>query len=366
MKRAADNAVRIIVGLLFIFSGLIKVNDPMGTAIKLEEYFEVFASDFAAFFQYLAPLSLEFSVVFVVLEVVLGAALLLNYRMRLTVWILLLLILFFSFLTFYSAQFNKVTDCGCFGDAIPLSPWGSFAKDVVLLILVVYLFVRRNVFRPVFSVKVNDILLGIVTVVCTALAIYAIEHLPYIDFRPYAVGNNIEEAMKPSAPLRYRYIMEKNGETVELEQYPSDTTYTFVEMELINPEAQAKITDYSIWNEEGDVTQESFSGNKLLIVFYDVTKAGTKDIEDIRALAASLEDLVDTWVVTSNDEATYEAFRHEYQLALPYFYIDGTVAEAMIRANPGLFLMQNGVVLGKWHHNDVPEPAAVLDLISGD
>jgi uncharacterized membrane protein YphA (DoxX/SURF4 family) len=366
MRSVADSSIRLFVGLVFVFSGLVKVNDPIGTAIKLKEYFDVFSSDFASFFQYLIPASLVLSVLFVVLEVVLGIALLIKYRMRITIWALLLLIVFFSFLTFYSAYFNKVTDCGCFGDAIPLTPWQSFGKDLILLVLLLYLLVRRNKFSPVFSLRTNDIIMAGVTVVCGFLAVYAIEHLPYIDFRHYSVGTNIMEAMSPSEPLRYKYIMEKDGTREEFERYPSDTTYEFVEMVLLNPEAQPKITDYSIWNEDGDLTQESFNGTKLLLVFYDVSKARTRHLQEMINLATSLQNDIDVWVVTSNDEFTYESFRHEHQIPLPYYYIDGTVAEALIRANPGLVLLRDGVVMGKWHSNDIPETSEIRQLMSTD
>src|SRR5690554_865659 len=136
--------IRLIVGGLFIFSGLIKVNDPVGTSIKFEEYFDVFSYDIAPFFGYLKEVSLTLAVVLVVLEVVLGVMLILGVRLRLTVILLSLMILFFTFLTFYSAYFNKVTDCGCFGDAIKLTPWQSFYKDVFLLVLIAILFFFRK------------------------------------------------------------------------------------------------------------------------------------------------------------------------------------------------------------------------------
>ena len=129
-------AARYIVGFLFIISGLIKVNDPVGTQIKLEEYFEVFSSDIWSGFHALVPLALFLSVFLSVLEVVLGVALLVKYKMKITTTVLLVLIVFFTFLTFYSAYFNKVTDCGCFGDALKLTPWQSFIKDIVLLVLI--------------------------------------------------------------------------------------------------------------------------------------------------------------------------------------------------------------------------------------
>ena len=126
---------RYLVGLLFIFSGGIKINDPVGTQIKLQEYFEVFSSDFSPLFEILVPYALVLSVFLCTLEIVIGIALLLNYKMKFVSNITLGLIIFFTFLTFYSAYFNKVTDCGCFGDAIKLTPWESFYKDIILLIL---------------------------------------------------------------------------------------------------------------------------------------------------------------------------------------------------------------------------------------
>jgi uncharacterized membrane protein YphA (DoxX/SURF4 family) len=130
--RTVYHIIAFLVGGLFIFSGLIKINDPVGTQIKLEEYFEVFTQDFGPFFHFFVPYALPIAVAMCVLEVVLGVALWVGFRPRLTRWSLLALIVFFTFLTFYSAYFNKVTDCGCFGDAIKLTPWQSFGKDVVL------------------------------------------------------------------------------------------------------------------------------------------------------------------------------------------------------------------------------------------
>ncbi len=150
-----DKVIRWFVGILFIFSGLVKLNDPMGTAIKMEEYFEVFASDISSVFHYLVPFAMSIGLFIIFLEIFLGVAVLINYHMKLTSWILLVLIIFFTFLTFYSAAFDKVTDCGCFGDAIPLTPWQSFTKDVVLLFCIIYIFIRSVQFIPVFSNRVS-------------------------------------------------------------------------------------------------------------------------------------------------------------------------------------------------------------------
>src|SRR6195952_2914213 len=140
-------AARILVGLLFIFSGLIKANDPLGFSYKLVEYFEVFHLTF------LNPLALSLAIILCALEMVLGFALLIGVRAKSVAWGLLLLIIFFAFLTFYSAFFKVVQSCGCFGDAIPLTPWQSFSKDLVLLLLILVLFFNRNQIQPLFIAK---------------------------------------------------------------------------------------------------------------------------------------------------------------------------------------------------------------------
>lgn len=353
---------RLLVGGLFIFSGLIKINDPVGTSIKLEEYFEVFANDIASFFTIFVPASLFFSVLLSVMEVALGVAVLINYRMRKTAWLLLLLIIFFTFLTFYSAYFNKVTDCGCFGDAIKLTPWQSFIKDIILLVLTVIIFINRKNYRQQLSLKAADLTVGIVVLLNVGLAIYAIRHLPYIDFRAYKVGANLPKLMQPSESLRYKYIMTKDGKEEEFTDYPTEGGYEFKEMVLLNPEAQPKITDYNVWNNEGDYTEQTFEGTKLLIIMYDVTKANVSSLEDIKQLTNQLPDSITPIVLTASGEQAYESFRHEYQLAIPYYFADATVLKTVIRSNPGLVLIQDGVVKGKWHWRDVPDASELKQL----
>ncbi|MEL6561294.1 MAG: BT_3928 family protein [Bacteroidota bacterium] len=354
---------RFIVGGLFIFSGLIKLNDPVGTSIKLHEYFDVFASDIAGFFKVFVPYSLPIAVFLVVLEVILGIAVLLKYRMNLTSWILLILILFFTFLTFYSAYFNKVTDCGCFGDAIKLTPWQSFTKDVILVVFIGILFFYRKTFKPVLYQKTANIIVGSLTVISIYIAIHAINHLPFIDFRTYKVGNHIPTLMKPSGELITEYTVEKDGKQEKFTEYPSDPAYKYISSEELNPEVKPKITDYSIYNDEGEFTDASFKGNKLYIVVYDAKKA-SRQISKINALIKQLESYnIDIAAITASTYDDFENYRHETQLAIPYYYADATVLKTIIRANPGIVLMQNGAVLGKWHNNDTPDVTEVLKRI---
>lgn len=350
--------LRWLVGGLFIFSGLIKVNDPVGTSIKLHEYFDIFAVDFASFFKAFVPYTLPLAVFLVVFEVALGVAVLVKFRMRITMWILLLMILFFTFLTGYSHVTGNVTDCGCFGDAIPLTPYQSFIKDIILTVMIVVLFIYRNRFLPAFGrQRMTAVVTGVATIISLWISIAAIRHLPFIDFRPYKVGVNIPENMKQQAPARYLYIMERNGETFEFEDYPTDTTYKYVDYKEIEPAIPAKITDYGFWIGEGadlqDMTQSTFEGVQMLCIAVELDNADGEGLKEFGEMAKEFERLgVFSVLITSSDVATTETYRHEYQIATPYYFGDHTLLKAIIRGNPGIVLMKDGTVLGKWHYND--------------
>jgi uncharacterized membrane protein YphA (DoxX/SURF4 family) len=366
MQKLFDQFSRYFVGTLFIFSGLIKLNDPIGTQIKMEEYFEVFADDFGSFFHHFIPWSLEIGMVMIVLEVALGVAILIFWRMKWTGWILLLLMLFFTFLTFYSAYFNKVTDCGCFGDAIKLTPWQSFTKDIVLMVFVFHLFWYKHTYVPALRKREGDGLIIGVMALSLFLGIYAINHLPFIDFRAYRIGNNIPQQMLPQEQPVIEYVFEKDGKEVRSQKYLSEGGYKYISSKVLNEDkTKPKITDYSVTSPEGeDKTAYTFEGNKLIIVLFNVDKASTKNISAIRDLAKKLEGKVDCFILTASSNESIEKFRHENQLAVPYYFSDATVLKTIIRSNPGIALWQNGNVLGNWHHNDTPSVDEIMKLIS--
>jgi uncharacterized membrane protein YphA (DoxX/SURF4 family) len=366
-KRIADLFSRFFVGGLFIFSGLIKLNDPIGTKIKMEEYFEVFAEDFGSFFHFFIPYALEIGMILIVLEIVAGVAVLLYYRMDVTTIILLVLMVFFTFLTFYSAYFNKVTDCGCFGDAIKLTPWQSFTKDVILIPFILHLFWYRKSYVPVLRTREGHAIIGFITILSVFLGVYAIRHLPFIDFRAYRIGNNIPQQMQPEEQPVFEYIFlrKDNGEEVHSEKYLMDTTqYKYKSVRQLNEsKTKAKITDYSVSSVEGeDITQQTFEGSKLFIVIYDVSLASIENIDRIRSLAKDLDGKVDVMVLTASGAEQVESFRHEHQLPVPYYFADATVLKTIVRSNPGITLWVNGTVKGMWHHNDTPNSSEVLAL----
>lgn len=363
MKLAA-NISRYIVGIIFIFSGLIKLNDPVGTQIKLEEYFEVFAQDLPVlhdFFIGLIPFALYLSVFLCTAEVVLGAALLVRYKPRTTAWLLLGITVFFTFLTFYSAWFNKVTDCGCFGDAIKLTPWTSFGKDIFLLVLIILILSNRTSSKG----TPTGFVIALVTVASLSIAFYAIRHLPILDLLPYKVGKNIPQQMKPSEPLRYRYLFEQNGKVVTFDQYPSDTTLVFKEMQIVNTEAQPKITDYRVWNDEGDFTEQTFVGKKLLIVIKDLKDINAAAFPEIRTLTQQVsKEGITPLVVTSASGQEMQELLKQQQLNLPYYFADATVLKTILRSNPGTLLLEDGTIKGKWHFNDTPSFEEVKRILA--
>ena len=230
---------RILVGGLFIFSGLIKLNDPMGFSFKLDEYFGPDVLNLP----FLQPIALGLAVFIVILEVLLGVALLLGHWKKLTAWLLLLMILFFTFLTFYSAYFNKVTDCGCFGDAIPLTPWESFGKDVILTVLIVIIFTNLKYIRPVLSAGGRSAVMVLALIGCSFMGYYVLNHLPIKDFRAYAEGKSIVEGMKSAEelglePTKYGtvYYMKnkENGDEKKItsEQYMAEEWWKKKEWEI--------------------------------------------------------------------------------------------------------------------------------------
>ncbi len=365
MQKLIDQFSRFFVGGLFIFSGLIKLNDPIGTQIKMEEYFEVFADDFGSFFHHFIPWALEIGMVMIILELVLGVAILIFWRMKLAGWTLLLLMIFFTFLTFYSAYFNKVTDCGCFGDAIKLTPWESFTKDIVLMVFVGHLFWYKRTYVPVLKSRTGDIIIIVVALVSLYLGVRAVNHLPFIDFRAYKVGNHIPTQMKPSEAPILQYVFKKDGKEITSEKYLSEGGYEYVSAKVLNEDKiKPKITDYNVTSPEGeDKTQYTFEGNKLLIIIFNAEKASGKNAESLRALIKGLDGKVDCFILTASGEASIDKFRHENQLAAPFYYSDATVLKTIVRSNPGIALWKDGTVLGNWHHNDTPTAEEVLNLL---
>ena len=281
---------RIIVGLLFIFSGFVKLDDPIGFSFKLQEYF----SPEVLNIQFLIPFALVLAIIIVIFELVLGIMLLIGYQPRFTTWSLLLMIVFFTFLTFYSAYFNKVTDCGCFGDAIPLTPWQSFYKDVFLLLLILVLFFNRKYITPFLAPVSHRWIIFLSFMLCFLFAYYVLMHLPAIDFRPYKVGVNLKEAQKlpPDAKpsiSEYKWKFNQDGKEVVITNHGTfpqvKGEYLGVETHVIQEGDKPAIHDFIIQKNGNEITQDLLNEKKLmLIVAYNLRSSEEKGFQNIKTL----------------------------------------------------------------------------------
>ncbi|RYY30797.1 MAG: DoxX family protein [Sphingobacteriaceae bacterium] len=370
MKNALVWFCRIFVGLLFIFSGLIKANDPLGFSYKLIEYFEVFHTTF------LDSYAVAIAMILCALEMILGFALLIGTRAKATLWGLLALIIFFAFLTFYSAYFEVVRSCGCFGDAIPLTPWESFGKDLVLLLLTLVVFFNRDKVKPIFSNKGGDIAVGVATLLAFGASLYTYNFLPVLDFLPYKIGASIPESMKtpPGAkPDEYEQTYNLKNKATGEKKVMTDKEYMKtgiwkdnnwevvgdVQSRLLKKGFTPKIVDLGISDAEGnDYTQELLSNPfyNVIIVAYDLKKTDDEAINKINTLALNLAEGYNTRTVllTSNSAADATQFGSKHKLYSEVFFADAVPLKSMVRANPGVLLLKNGVVINKWHYHNLP------------
>lgn len=371
MKKFPVIFSRFFVGIIFIFSGLIKANDPLGFGYKLEEYFEVFRIDF------LNSFAVAIAIIICALEIILGIALLLGIRARQTSIGLLALVVFFTFLTFYSAAFDVVRSCGCFGDAIPLTPWQSFTKDLILLFFIVIIYLNRDKIQPVLkSEKAENRALIITSVLSFGFALYTYNFLPVKDFLPYHKGANLPEYMKipEGAPLdiyeiRYSLKNKKSGETKQMtdKEYLETEIWKDANWEIIGtPESklikkgfEPKIRDLKIADSQGtDYTSEIIQNPyyNLVIVAEQLNKANINAIGDLNALAInSAENYnIRTVLLTSASPDSMEVFRKRNKLVMEVFNADGVPLKSMVRSNPGLLLLKDGIVIDKWHFHMLP------------
>lgn len=377
------HVARALTGGLFIFSGFIKANDPLGFSYKLEEYFEVFKADTGlSLFDVFAHYSLELAIFICALEMILGFTLLIGYQVKLTIYLLLAQIVFFTFLTFYSACFNKVTHCGCFGDFIPLRAWQSFWKDIALLFLITILAVSqiniRELFVPLFSHTISLLAL----IISFAIPIYAYNHLPFFDFRPYHKGANILEKMKPGPnyqppvfETRFKYQNLKTGEIKEftLKDYPWQDTLNWkwvsTENKMIKEAVDAPaIADFSIKTMNDDNVTDSllnYPNYQFWIICYDLKKTNT-DEETIAKLndlyTLSKKDNVPVCIITASGKEEIDAFKERTKLDLPFFNADAIVLKTMIRSNPGIVLVKHATIIDYWHYNDLPSYSVIKEM----
>ncbi len=352
MKYAVQ-IIRILVGVLFILSGFVKLVDPKGTSYKLYDYFSEDVLNLPFLQEFVLPLAFFF----VVAEVVLGVFLLLGSFKNFTLWSLFGLIVFFSFLTFYSAYFDKVKDCGCFGDALRLDPWESFYKDLILLVFILILLIGQKHIQPLFNSKQNLILASVATFISLIIAYWGIERLPIIDFRPYAIGEDLKENIKdikePVVQINYtlKNIQTQETKIIDSETYVNEKWWENKNWKLqselttekvIDEGIPARIHDFVIGSEE--LTNEILNQeNVFLIVNYDPLT-----LSEQLELQSFIERL-------NKQNKIYYILSSEDMKGVDQLYrLDGTALKTIIRSSPGVILIHKGIVKEKWHWKELP------------
>lgn len=355
---------RILVGVLFIISGFIKLNDPLGFSYKLEEYF---GSDVLNL-EFLIPYALGLSVLVVVIEVVLGIFLLIGYQPKFTVWSLLAMIVFFTFLTFYSAYFDKVKDCGCFGDALKLTPWESFTKDIILLVLILILFFGLKHIKPIFTKLPTTVIAFLSFIVSLWFGYHVLMHLPSIDFRAYAIGKNIQkqieipqDAQKPI--LEYTWTFNVNGveqEFVTNGSYPSvDGDYVGVETKTIDEGYMPPIQDFSIESDDEDLTSYFLEEDHLVLVaMYNITKAEAEGKAKLKTFTdQAIKKGYKVIGLTSSGYDEKQQLKTDYNLNFDFYLCDEKVIKTIVRSSPGIIVLNKGTVINKAHWKDIEDIA---------
>ncbi len=357
---------RILLGLVFIFSGFVKVVDPWGTAIKLGEYFNAFHMEG------LAPMRYVLSIGQSALEMLLGFMLVFNLRSKLMAWGALIFMAFFTVLTAVIYATNPVSDCGCFGDAIKLTNRQTLLKNIVLLVMAVVVWsgYSRKPLRDGRGKREWGIVAGF-AVLSAGIGVYCQMHLPLIDFLPYKVGVNIPEAMSipPGAPegvykttLIYRDL--QDGKTREFEvndpAWQDSTRWEFVDVRTVEivPGYVPPIADFAIFDDRGDnVTDLLFEHDGRLNAFVvdDLTKLTDRDAEIIRNRAVEAFGKGERVVcLTASSLDLARSFQARTLPEIACYNIDGVVLKTMLRAHRGLVLIDGGTIVGKWNLRDVP------------
>ncbi|MFB6317824.1 BT_3928 family protein [Saccharicrinis sp. FJH54] len=357
-RRITDLIFRIIVGLVFVFSGFVKAVDPLGSAYKFIDYFEAFNVDF------LNPLATALAFIIPALEFAIGFALLFNILKKFTTWVLGGFILYFTGLTLISAITNPVTDCGCFGDAIKLDNWTTFYKNLILLLLSVFLVLNNEHFsNQYFKVRTQRLLWVYFILFSLGISTYSLVTLPIIDFRPYKLGVNIYNSMTkpewaPDDVYKTTLYYRKDGKVVGFSEddYPwQDSTWQFVdaENELVSKGYEPPIKSFNVLNSEGeDIGPDIILNNdyQFMIICRDFRSVREKDLEKIRlAYELGKEKSYTVFVISSATAVENQKFTYMLGSDIPIYQADDVLLKSMIRANPGIFVLKEGTIVGKFN-----------------
>lgn len=351
----------ILLGLVFIFSGFVKAIDPLGSTYKIQDYLTSFGDSFVQFHFIAFPLGIALSTI----ELLIGLCFLLKIKLKTTSILAVLFMLIMLPLTLYLAVTNRVSDCGCFGDAIKLTNWETFYKNVILFILILFVLFNTKKNRNLFLPNIEWIFIILFLLSGVGISIYSVRHLPMIDFLPYKVGVNIPEGMKvpegkPVDKYDTKLIYEKDGVSKEftLQNYPKDSTWHFVDQKttLISKGYEPPIHNFTVVDAaQNDITDEviHFQGDVYLVVMYDVNNASKEGAIKAETLYQQTKSTgAQFYVLSGSTVEDIAKFAKENKLTFPFYNTDPTTLKTIIRANPGFVTIKNGTITGKWNWRD--------------
>lgn len=356
---------RIIVSVVFIFSGLMKAIDPVGSQIKFEEYFEAFGMEF------LVPIALYLAIALAAIEFTLGVMLLIKVKPKTALIGIAIFMLIFTPLTLILAINNPVSDCGCFGDAVKITNWQTFFKNIIIDIFLLILFIKIKKIKPFFAKRIQNIVVIIFLVFSVSFEFYNVCNLPFIDFLPFKVGNNIKEQMsyppnaqKPVYEMVFIYKNSKTGQEKEfLEKDLENINYdewTFVDRKdkVIKEGYIPPIHDFEVQSiQNGNITEEVLSANyAMLIIAPNLEKANKDAFVKINKLYEKLKSKnIKVYGLTASNFEYISKFVIENKVQYEFCNVDETTLKTAIRSNPGIILLRKGTVKAKWHYNNIPE-----------
>lgn len=366
---------RIITGLVFVFSGFVKAVDPLGSTYKFVDYFNL-----AFGMPWMASFAFVLAILLAAIEFLVGIMLIINVKPKLASLGALLFMIVFTPLTLYLAIDNPVHDCGCFGDALVITNWQTFWKNVVILVFVLIVFFNRKKIKLPYSNQTEWIIIAAFTALIIGFQFYNYMHLPVMDFRPYKVGTHIPEKMKiPEGAPADEYetaLIYKNKETNEvkeftMENYPwEDSTWVWVETKtkLIKEGYKPPIHDFSIIDNEGsDITELILQDEKPIALFvsYKVTKSSKAAFEKTSQLIDNLKKQdIKSYILTASPDNNINKLTSGINIDAEFCKADEITLKTIIRSNPGLVLLRKGTIIGKWHYNDYPSIEDISKLLN--
>lgn len=366
MKKVV-NIVRILIGLVFVFSGFVKAVDPWGFQFKLEDYFIAFNWDI------FMPFALALAILIPAAEFIIGFALLVNLKPKYAIWGSLIFMAFFLPLTLYLAITNAVSDCGCFGDAIKLSNWNTFYKNIIITAAIIFVIWQRKFLKSWLKNTIEWIIIGLSALFIFGVSVYGLTYLPMMDFLPYKVGVDL----KPDSNLKDKYfVIYKNKTTGQLEEYPANkypwddslwlAEHEFVDTRIEKAQKPALLimtydtTDYDIT----DIVMLN-ENPTMLIVSYDIEKINPRNSKKLKNWIHLAEKYnFNTYLVTSSDVKLVEQQLNNYNIEIPYALADDIALKMLIRANPGIVFMKDGVIKAKYTINHKVDEMKFKEIIN--